>query len=191
MLSILQEYLADKIVLSEKELLLIDSVSIVKKIRKKQFLLEAGEVWKYNAFVCKGLIKTFSVDKDGKEHIINFSPENYWFGDRESLINNTPSKFNIDAIENSEIILIKKEDFQMLCHEIPSFNNLVNTILQKSFMVSQSRIHASISFSAEKKYQNFLDSNPVLANRIPQHMIGAYLGITPETITRIRRNPKK
>lgn len=191
MLSILQEYLVDKIVLSETELLLIDSVSIVKKIRKKQFLLEAGEVWKYNAFVCKGLIKTFSVDKDGKEHIINFSPENYWFGDRESLTNNTPSKFNIDAIENSEIILIKKEDFEMLCHEIPSFNNLVNTILQKSFMVSQNRIHASISFSAEEKYQNFLESNPVLINRIPQHMIGAYLGITPETITRIRRNPKK
>lgn len=191
MLSILQEYLVDKIVLSETELLLIDSVSIVKKIRKKQFLLEAGEVWKYNAFVCKGLIKTFSVDKDGKEHIINFSPENYWFGDRESLTNNTPSKFNIDAIENSEIILIKKEEFEMLCQEIPSFNNLVNTILQKSFMVSQNRIHASISFSAEEKYQNFLDSNPALANRIPQHMIGAYLGITPETITRIRRNPKK
>ncbi|MNQ17406.1 Fumarate and nitrate reduction regulatory protein [compost metagenome] len=191
MLSILQEYLVDKIVLSETELLLIDSVSIVKKIRKKQFLLEAGEVWKYNAFVCKGLIKTFSVDKDGKEHIINFSPENYWFGDRESLTNNTPSKFNIDAIENSEIILIKKEDFEMLCHEIPSFNNLVNTILQKSFMVSQNRIHASISFSAEEKYQNFLESNPLLINRIPQHMIGAYLGITPETITRIRRNPKK
>lgn len=191
MLSILQEYLVDKIVLSETELLLIDSVSIVKKIRKKQFLLEAGEVWKYNAFVCKGLIKTFSVDKDGKEHIINFSPENYWFGDRESLTNNTPSKFNIDAIENSEIILIKKEDFDMLCHKIPSFNNLVNTILQKSFMVSQNRIHASISFSAEEKYQNFLESNPLLINRIPQHMIGAYLGITPETITRIRRNPKK
>ncbi|MNF86633.1 Fumarate and nitrate reduction regulatory protein [compost metagenome] len=191
MLSILQEYIVDKIVLSETELLLIDSVSIVKKIRKKQFLLEAGEVWKYNAFVCKGLIKTFSVDKDGKEHIINFSPENYWFGDRESLTNNTPSKFNIDAIENSEIILIKKEDFEMLCHEIPSFNNLVNTILQKSFMVSQNRIHASISFSAEEKYQNFLESNPLLINRIPQHMIGAYLGITPETITRIRRNPKK
>ncbi|MDW8848960.1 Crp/Fnr family transcriptional regulator [Flavobacterium sp. MMLR14_040] len=191
MLSILQEYLTDKIVLSETELFLIDSVSIVKKIRKKQFLLEAGEVWKYNAFVCKGLIKTFSIDKDGKEHIINFSPENYWFGDRESLTNNTPSKFNIDAIENSEIILIKKEDFEMLCNEIPSFNNLVNTILQKSFMVSQNRIHANISFSAEEKYQNFLESNPLLINRIPQHMIGAYLGITPETITRIRRNPKK
>lgn len=191
MLTPLQKYLVEKITLSEEELLLIDSVSILKKIRKKQFLFEAGEVWRYNAFVCRGLVKTFSVDKNGKEHIINFSPENYWFGDRDSLTNNTPSKFNIDAIEDSEIILIKKEDFEMLCHKIPSLNNLVNTILQKSFVVSQKRIHDSISLAAEEKYQNFLDSHPSLINRIPQHMIGAYLGITPETITRIRRNSNK
>lgn len=191
MLSTLHKYLIDKITLSDEEMLLINSVSEIKKLRKKQFLIQEGEIWKYNAFVSTGLIKTFSIDKDGKEHIINFSPENHWFGDRESLTNNTPTRFNIDAIEDSEVILIKKEDFEMLCNKIPALNNLVNSLLQKSFLVSQNRIHANISLSAEEKYQNFLDSYPFLANRIPQHMIAAYLGITPETITRARRNAHK
>jgi CRP-like cAMP-binding protein len=191
MLSTLHKYLIDKIILSEEEMLMIDSVVIIKKLRKKQFLIQEGEIWKYNAFVSSGLIKTFSVDKEGKEHILNFSPENHWFGDRESLTNGTPSRFNIDAIEDSEVILIKKEDFEMLCSKIPALNNLVNSLLQKSFLVSQNRIHTSISLSAEEKYQNFLDTYSFLVNRIPQHMIAAYLGITPETITRARRNNHK
>jgi CRP-like cAMP-binding protein len=188
MLTQFHQYLVDKIKLSAEELLLIESVMKVKRIRKKQFLLQQGEIWKYNVFVNRGFLKTFSIDSNGKEHIMNFSPENYWTGDRESLINQTPSGFNIDAIEDSEVVLINKEDFEMLCLKIPQFNNMVNNILQKSFIVSQNRIHASISLSAEEKYQHFLNRFPMLINRIPQHMIASYIGITPETLTRIRRN---
>lgn len=118
---------------------------------------------------------------------MNFSPENYWTGDRESLMTENPSKFNIDAIEDAEILLIKKEDFEKLCIQIPKFSELVNTILQKSFVVSQSRIHSNISLSAEDKYQNFLQKFPSIANRVPQHMIASYLGISPETLSRIRK----
>ncbi len=170
---------------------MIRAVCIEKKLRKKQFLLQEGDRWNYNAFVCRGFLKTFSVDSSGQEHIMNFSPENYWSGDRESLMNGSPSQFNIDAIENSEVILIKKEDFDFLCQKIPQLNHLVNTILQKSFVVSQNRIHSSISLSAEEKYQDFLQRFPSIANRIPQHMIAAYIGITPETLTRIRSNVVK
>jgi CRP-like cAMP-binding protein len=191
MFNIFQKYLTDKIQLSPEELQLIESVVTIKRLRKKQFLLQEGEKWKYNAFVNRGFLKTFSIDSSGKEHIMNFSPEDYWTGDRESLLNGTPSKFNIDAIEDSEVILIGKEDFEMLCLKIIQFNNLVNKILQKSFVVSQNRIHAAISLSAEDKYQNFLDRFPTIVNRIPQHMIASYIGITPETLTRIRRNTVK
>jgi CRP-like cAMP-binding protein len=191
MFSIFQKYLIDKIQLSPEELKLIESVVTIKRLRKKQFLLQEGDKWKYNAFVNRGFLKTFSIDSSGKEHIMNFSPEDYWTGDRESLLNGTPSKFNIDAIEDSEVILIGKEDFEMLCLKIPQFNSLVNKILQKSFVVSQNRIHANISLSAEDKYQNFLDKFPSIVNRIPQHMIASYIGITPETLTRIRRNAVK
>lgn len=191
MFAAFQKYLTDKIELSEEEIAAIADVAVVKKLRKKQYLLQEGDVWKYNAFVCRGFLKTFSVDNNGIEHILNFSPENYWTGDRESLTNGTPSRLNIDAIEDSEVLLIKKEAFEALCQQIPQFNNLINSILHKSFLVSQSRILANISLSAEEKYQQFLEKYPAIANRIPQHMIASYIGITPETLTRIRKNGLK
>ncbi|MDW7691351.1 Crp/Fnr family transcriptional regulator [Flammeovirgaceae bacterium SG7u.111] len=185
------KYLQDKISLSENEIEMIRDVTIEKKLRRKQYLSQQGDIWKYNAFVCSGLLKTFSFDKEAREHIMSFSPENYWTGDRTSLMNGTPSQFNIDAIENSEIILIEKTNFDNLCKNIPQLNDLVNTILQRSFNVSQSRIHSQISLSAEEKYLDFLKKSPSIANRVPQHMIASYIGITPETLTRIRRNATK
>lgn len=130
-------------------------------------------------------------DANGKEHIINLAPENYWTGDRDSLTYQTPSSFNIDAIEDSEVVLIGKDDFEMLCLKMPHFNDLINRILHKSFIAFQNRIHASISLSAEQKYQDFLDKFPALVMRIPQHMIASYIGITPATLTRIRRNASR
>ncbi|MDI9877614.1 Crp/Fnr family transcriptional regulator [Flectobacillus rivi] len=185
------KYLHASITLSDVEIEMIRAVAIQKKLRRRQYLLQEGDTWKYNAFVCKGFLKTFTVDDKGQEHIMNFSPENYWTGDRESLMNASPSKYNIDAIEDSEIILIEKNNFDNLCQNIPQLNNLVNTILQRSFIVSQSRINANISLSAEEKYEYFLTKFPLIANRIPQHMIASYIGITPETLTRIRRNSAK
>jgi len=188
MFEIFHQYLASKITLSQQEIQLLESVCKPKKLRKKQFLSQEGDVWHYNAFICRGLVKTFSIAENGTEHIINFAPENYWTGDRESLMNGTPSRLNIDAIEPTELILIDKPDFERVCIEIPQLGQLVNQIIQKSFIVSQSRILANISFSAEEKYQNFLEKYPNIVNRIPQHMIASYIGITPETLTRLRRN---
>jgi CRP-like cAMP-binding protein len=191
MFEIFQKYLTDKIELSNTELELIQSVCKEKKLRKKQFLSQEGEVWHYNAFICRGLVKTFSIAENGAEHIISFAPEHHWTGDRESLINGTASRLNIDAIEPTELILIEKTDFEKLCAEIPQLNHLVNQLIQKSFIVSQGRILANISFTAEEKYENFLAKYPNIVNRIPQHMIASYIGITPETLTRLRRNMVK
>ena len=185
------KYLQSKISLSDNEVEMIRAVAIQKKLRRRQYLLQEGDIWKYNAFVCSGFLKTFTVDDKGQEHIMSFSPENYWTGDRESLMNATPTKFNIDAIEDAEIILIERNNFDHLCQNIPQLNHLVNTILQRSFIVSQNRIHANISLSAEEKYEDFIQKFPLIANRIPQHMIASYIGITPETLTRIRRNAAK
>ncbi|ASK29477.1 cyclic nucleotide-binding protein [Chryseobacterium sp. T16E-39] len=184
-------YLKDKITLSNDEIELIKSVAILKRLRKHQYLLQEGDVWKFNAFISSGLVKTFSIDTKGQEHIMNFSPENYWTGDRESLTTGNPSEFNIIALENSEVILIKKEDFSILCSTIPQFNDMVNEILHRSFLFSQKRIHANISLSAEEKYQDFIKKNPHIINRIPQHMIASYLGVSPETLSRIRTQASK
>ncbi|GGN12090.1 cAMP-binding protein [Dyadobacter beijingensis] len=181
-------YFTNKITLSDEEAAQIVRVCIVKKLRKRQLLLQEGDVWRYNAFVSNGFLRTYSIDNKGNEHILNFAPENYWSGDRESLMTGKPSRFNIEAIEDTDVVLVTKENFDQLCRDIPHFNDLINQILHKSFVVSQDRIHAGISLSAEEKYQKFLDQYPQIANRVPQHMIASYIGITPETLTRIRRN---
>jgi CRP-like cAMP-binding protein len=186
MLEIFQHYINSKASITNEEFETIKSLCIIKKLRKKQYLLQEGDVWKYNAFICQGCLRSYRVDDKGLEHIINFAIENHWTGDRESILSGNPAKLNIDAIEDSTLILITKENFETICKEIPAFNDMVNAILHRSFIASQNRIHAAISFTAEEKYLNFINTSPEIANRVPQHMIASYLGISPETLSRVR-----
>ncbi len=148
-------------------------------------------MWTYNAFVSKGLLRTYSIDEKDIEHVISFAMENWWTGDRESLMSGKPSRFTIDAIEDSEIVLIEKEKFDSICKEIPAFNDMANDIIQQGFIASQTRIHESISSSIEEKYENFVERYSSFACRVPQSMIASYLGITRETLSRIRHKSAK
>lgn len=186
MLEVFQQYINSKASITNEEFETIKSLCIIKKLRKKQYLLQEGDVWKYNAFICQGCLRSYRLDDKGLEHIINFAIENHWTGDRESLLSGNPAKLNIDAIEDSTLVLITKENFEALCKEIPAFNDMVNSILHRSFVASQNRIHAAISYTAEEKYLNFINTSPEFANRVPQHMIASYLGISPETLSRVR-----
>jgi CRP-like cAMP-binding protein len=186
-IAVFRTYLQEKGNFTESELEAITAAAVVRKVRKRQYLLQEGDVWKYNAFVTKGCLRTYSVDKKGIEHILNFAVENWWTGDRESLQTGEESNYNIDALEDSEVALISREKYQQLCRDIPAFNAMVNAILEKSFRVAQSRIHTFISRSAEEKYLSFLEKFPHLALRVPQSMIASYLGMTAETLSRIRK----
>ena len=181
-----QQYLDQKISLSNDEKELIRSVSILKKLRKKQYLLQEGDVWKYHAFITKGCMRTYAVDDKGLEHIIYFGIENWWIGDRESLFTHTPSKLNIDAIEDSEVVLFTNPNFEMICSTIPSFRDMIHAIISKSLNVNQNRVLSNISKTAEEKYVDFIQRYADFAIRIPQSMIASYLGIKPETLSRIR-----
>ncbi|MDO6429631.1 Crp/Fnr family transcriptional regulator [Flavitalea sp. BT771] len=181
-----QEYLDRKIQLNNDEKELIRSVSILKKLRKKQYLLQEGDVWKYHAFITRGCMRTYAVDDKGVEHIIYFGIENWWIGDRESLLSQTPSRLNIDAIEDSEVILFTDPNFEMICSKVPAFRDMVHTIISKSLNVNQNRVLSSISKTAEEKYLEFIQKYADFAVRIPQAMIASYLGIKPETLSRIR-----
>lgn len=191
MYGLFQKYLDDKTTLTEPESARIRSFAIIKKLRKKQYLLQEGDIWKYDAFITKGCLRTYTVDEKGSEHVNSFSIENWWTGDRESLLSQQPSRYNIDAIEDSELILFTHDNFELLCNEIPAFNTMINTILQRSFIAAQNRIQAALSFTAEEKYLNFVNKYPGFAIRIPQTMIASYLGMTPETLSRIRKQTAK
>ncbi len=186
-----RKYLQDKIALNDRDYDLIESVSLFKKFRKRQYLLQAGDVCRFNAFVLKGFLRLYYLDDKGHEHIMQFAPENYWTGDRESMDSGLPSKYDIDAIEDSEILLLKKEDFDMLRKTVPAFNEFVNDTLKKNVVVLQERIHASISLSADEKYNNFILKFPSISNRVPLHMVASYLGVSAETLSRVRSQSTK
>ena len=191
MFDIFRKYLEDKIALTNEDYELIESVSLFKKLRKRQYLLQAGDVWRFNAFVCKGFLRNYYVDDNGQDHIMQFAPENHWTGDRESMDSGLPSKYNVDALEDSEILLLSKEDFEMIRKTIPAFNDFVNESLKKNAVVLQERIHANISLSAEEKYSDFISKYPSISNRVPLHMIASYLGLSAETLSRVRSQSTK
>lgn len=184
-----ENYLKEKkIELTESELQYIESLAVKKKVRKKQFLLEEGEVCVQQCFILKGCFRAYRISDDGSEHIIRFAIENWWITDLESYSNGTPSTINIDALEDCEILLWSKENFDLLLNDIPAFNSFRNGLIARSLNASQNRVYTSISFTAEEKYRNFLENNSDIANRIPLQMIASYLGLTRETLTRIRKN---
>ena len=191
MFDIFQQYLATKGTFTSEELATIEAKSFVKKLRKRQYLLQEGDVWKYYAFVCKGCLRSYHLDDKGVERIMKFSVENWWAGDRDSLVNGTPSTTNIDVLEDAVLIMFKKEDFETLCQQLPALNQVVNTLVHRSYIAANHRIHAAISYTTEEKYRDFIEKYPDLISRIPLHMIASYLGVTPETLSRIRSIPAK
>ena len=190
MFEVFKTYIETRVSITAAEIDQIRAVSTVKKLRKKQYLLQEGDVWGFHAFVTRGCLRTYTIDDKGLEHIIYFATENWWIGDRASLFSGKPATFNIDAVEDAELVLINKANFEMLRAHIPAFNAMIGDILEKGMAAMQNRINSTISFTAEQKYQQFLDKYPDMALRIPQHMIASYLGITPETLSRVRRQAK-
>lgn len=186
MFEIFRAYLLSHAELSEADLILMEETARFKRIRKRQYLLQEGDVCRHNCFVINGLLRTFSVDEKGNEHVIRFAAENWWISDRESLMSEQPSKFNIDAIEDTSVLLFTKNATEMLMEKIPAFGKMINDMLSKSLISSQNRIHEVISHSAEENYLNFIKRFPDFAMRVPQGMIASYLGIKPETLSRLR-----
>ncbi len=159
-----------------------------KHLRKRQYLLQEGDVCKKMAFITKGAGRIFSVSDKGHEHIIRFAVENWWLGDFESFNYGSPSRYNIEMLEDSDLLIISKENLQPLTDNVQAFDLMIKEIDKKGAVASQTRIHSSISLNAEERYEDFVKAYPMLANRFPQNMIASYLGISPETLSRIRKN---
>lgn len=163
-----------------------------KKIRKKQYLLQQGDVCRYVAFVEKGLLRSYKVDDKGHEHITQFAFEGWWISDQLSFLTGQPSEYNIDALEDSELLLLSKQGEEQLLEKIPRFERFFRILLQNSLIATQKRLMSSLSQTAEERYSELIVACPeTMPNRIPQHMLASFLGITPETLSRIRRQMSK
>jgi CRP-like cAMP-binding protein len=179
-------YLKEKADLTADELDAVRAVSVEKKIRKRQYLLQEGDVCLHNCFIVKGCLRLYRVGEGGTEHILRFGVENWWISDHESYNTGNPSKGNIDALENAEVILIDKPAFVNLMMTIPRFKDFIERLKARSFDASQNRIMSNISYTAEERYQYFMTSFPDIFHRVPLHMIASYLGVSRETLSRIR-----
>lgn len=170
--------------LTETDIEVIKEVFVPKKLRKRQYFVQEGQVCKYGAFIVKGAMRQFTVDDKGVEHIIRLAIENWWTGDRESWSELTPSVYNVDAWEDCELLLITYAD-HMRTMSIPA---IYETRLQydaERIIESQKRVSA-ISQSAEERYADLIKTHPEFLQRFPQHIIASYLGIAKETLSRIR-----
>ncbi|MBN8851066.1 MAG: cyclic nucleotide-binding protein [Sphingobacteriales bacterium 50-39] len=165
----------------------IRSLAIPKTLRRNEFLLHEGEICRYKIFISKGLLRTFGTAADGSEHILQFAPEHSWTLDVESYDRQQPARYNIAAIENSEVLLWPKADFDKLLATIPSLQSFAQQLISRNIYNSGRRILTALSATPEEKYQEFIHSSPDLLARLPLHMIAAYLGISIKTLTRIRQ----
>jgi CRP-like cAMP-binding protein len=177
--------------LSESEFELIKSAFTPKKLKRKQFFLQEGDICKSFAFIVKGAMRQYLVDDKGAEHIVHLSIENWWVGDRESWVMLSPSVYYIDAWEDTELLLITRADTLKLALQFPTFNELLLRLDERNNIATQKRITSSISLTAEKRYANFISSHPDLLQRFPQHIIASYLGITKDTLSRVRKRMLK
>ena len=162
-----------------------------KKIRKKQFLYQEGDVCKYTTFVNKGCLRTYVIDKNGIEHVFQFATEGWWIGDMESLKTQMPTMMNVDALEDSEIIMISNDDMALLYERVPKYEHFSRMILENAYISHQQRILQNICYTALERYNYFIKKYPWLPGRLPQHQIASYLGITPEFFSKIKSEASK
>lgn len=158
-----------------------------RKLRKRQFLLQEGDISRQEAFILKGCLRTYEVNENGNEHVLSFAIENWWVGDLYSFIENVPSRYNIDALEPTELLWLDLPSQELLYKEVPKFERYFRLLIQNAFVATQRRVISSISKTAEERYVEFLEKYPTLELRVPQHQIASYLGITPESLSRIRK----
>jgi len=177
--------------LSEEDKLLLTEHFKPKKLRKRQYFLQEGDVCRYIGFIVKGSARTFTVDEKGHENVLKLSLENWWLADFESFYLLTPSRFNIEALEDMEVLQTTNAQIEEFLKHIPAFSAMANIINQNYTIANQKRMQAAFSYTAEERYEDLISNYPHFLQRFPQNMIASYLGLSPETLSRIRRNSFK
>jgi len=155
-------------------------------LKKKSLFLRAGEVCRFSAFVLDGALKSYTVDADGKEHILSFATRDWWISDLYSLISQKPAILYIEAIADAEVLMLSRESQQLLYEKVPKFERFFRILVENSLVANQQRLIDNLSSTAEDRYLRFLQKYPSIPSCVPQHNIASYLGITPEFLSKIR-----
>ncbi len=186
MFELLRTHVRKRVDLTDEEFDVCTKFFIPKKIRRKQFLLQEGEVCKSLTFVTRGCLRSYTVDGAGEEHILQFAVEDWWISDLCSFLSGGSATMNIDAVEDSELLLLEKPARESLLAAVPKFERFFRLLLERHYLASTKRVVDSLSASAKDRYLSFLSMYPAISQRVPQSQIASYLGITPQSLSRIR-----
>jgi CRP-like cAMP-binding protein len=185
--TLLLQHVGRHIQLNQAETAFFLSLLQVKKLKRKAFLLQEGEICKTENFIVKGCLRTYTIDDNGFEHILMFGIEDWWVGDLYSFLTQSPATYFIDALEDTELLQISKPNLDQLYEKVPKFERFFRLILQNAFIAQQQRINQNLAYTAEQRYLEFMAKYPSLEQRLSQKQVAAYLGITPVFLSMLRK----
>jgi CRP-like cAMP-binding protein len=186
MWDLLLKNLGKYITLSDEDIAIIESLFSYRKFRKRQYILQEGDINRYETYIIKGITRTYEVDEKGQEHIIQFGLEDWWIGDLYSFLTETPSKYNIDCLEDTEVLQITKPDLELLYEKVPKMERHFRIMIQNAFIATTRRLSATLIKSAAERYEEFIEKYPHIEQRVPNHQVASFLGIAPQSLSRIR-----
>lgn len=183
----LTTYLSSHLGIDEEEVSTLVETCTIRRFNKDEFLLRQNEHCRHTFFVEEGLLRQYAINRHGKEHTISFAPENWFVADRESVHLNAASVYNIQALESSKVVMINEHFIAEMSKQFPSFIAFNNKLLHNHIRQLQNRIIMLLSYSAEERYLQFIEMYPDILLRVPQTMVASYLGMTPESLSRVRK----
>lgn len=187
MLELLRKHIEKRVHLTDEEFNISSKYFIPKKFKKHQFFLNEGDVDRYLGFVVSGCLRKYKIDSKGVEHIIQFAISDWWISDLNSFLSGLPSRYFIDALHDSEVLMLEKSSREELLDNCPKMERFFRLLIEANHVATQQRIADSLGASAEERYLKFIETYPQLNEQIPQNQIASYLGITPQSLSRIRK----
>lgn len=187
-LSLLKQNIKNLVEMSDEDIELFTSYFKSKKIKKKDFLLREGNVFSFEGFVVEGCFRVFTIDEKGNENTLYFAATDWWLMDIDSFTNQTASNLNIQALEDSKVLLINRTNKISLYETIPSVEKLFRVMFQKALVAWQRRLVSNHCQTAKERYSIFIETYPHIASKLTDKQIASYLGITHEFLSKIKKN---
>jgi CRP-like cAMP-binding protein len=184
--SLILENIAKHVRLDKHEEAAFISLLEEKELKKKQFLVHENEVNTVSAFVVKGCLRSYSIDRNGFEHIVQFAPPGWWIADMYSVVTKQPGKLNIDALEDTDMFLLKRIHQEALFDKYPKFERFFRILTENSIAANHGRLMDYMGLSAQERYEGFCKRYPGLMKTLPQKQIAAYIGVTPEFLSKMK-----
>lgn len=180
------ENIAKHITLTTEEEALFLSKTETKHYKAKTILLSSGEICKHSYFVNSGILRSFNINDNIVEHVLNFACEGWWISDMYSYITQKPGDLFIEVLEDAEVVLLSKENQEILYQEIPKLERFFRILIEKSLVANQERLMNNLSLSAEERFEKFCTKYPTLIQKVPQKQIASFIGVTPEFFSKMK-----